>query len=92
MSARLLPLVIMMTLLGVASGHARALESETIVLERATTSSKGRERIDHRCRHCDHQDTEYRTTPKESKSSSSSSSSSSSFRGGSTSGGGASGS
>jgi len=46
MSARILPLVILMILLGVASGHARTLESETTVLERATTSSTGPERID----------------------------------------------
>lgn len=68
----------------------KTLESDTTILESATTSSTGRKRIDYTCRHCHDSWSVTRVIPKQS--SSSSSSGGSSFGGGSSSGGGASGS
>ena len=68
----------------------RTMEAKTTILERATTSSTGRKRIDYYCQNCEYTNTETRTIPRKSKSSSSGSRSS--FGGGRSGGGGASGS
>ncbi len=70
----------------------RTMETQTEVLEAATTSSTGRRRYDYHCEGCDYRNSEVRLIPKVSKSSSSGGSGGSSFGGGSSSGGGASGS
>jgi len=70
------------------------LESDTEVIDSATTYSSGTKKIDYSCLHCGHEDSEIVDIPRliESSSSSSRSSNSSGFGGGSSSGGGASGS
>lgn len=70
----------------------RTLNSETTVLQTATTSRSGRKRIDYSCENCGYQNSETRTIPRRSKNRSSSGSGRSSFGGGRSSGGGASGS
>jgi uncharacterized protein len=69
----------------------RTLQGRSTILERATTTSTGRKRIDYDCQHCHASYSVTKTIPKISKSSSSGSSGSRSFGGGSSSGGGASG-
>ncbi|MEC8039124.1 MAG: TPM domain-containing protein [Pseudomonadota bacterium] len=69
----------------------RTLESESTVLQPATTTSPGRRRVDYECQHCGEAWSATEFIPRK-QSSSSSSSSSSSFGGGSSSGGGSSGS
>lgn len=68
----------------------KTLEGHTTILERATTTSTGRKRIDYNCLNCYANYSVTKVIPKVSKSSSSSGSRS--FGGGSSSGGGASGS
>ena len=68
----------------------KTLESDTTILESATTTSTGLKRVDYDCKHCHDSWSVKRVIPK--KTSSSSSSGGSSFGGGSSSGGGASGS
>jgi len=72
------------------SCNYKTLESDSTILESATTTSTGKKRIDYSCHHCHDSWSVTRVIPK--KSSSSSSSGGSSFGGGSSSGGGASGS
>jgi len=70
----------------------RTREADTTTLEKATTSSTGRERIDYLCHNCGDAYSVTKTIPRITKSSSSSSGGGGSFGGGSSSGGGASGS
>jgi uncharacterized protein len=71
----------------------RTLHGETTVLERATYSSTGRERVDYHCQHCNDRRQVFRTLPiRTHDSSSSSGGGGRSSGGGSSSGGGASGS
>lgn len=70
----------------------RTMETQTEVLEAATTTGTGRRRYDFRCENCDYRASEVRTIPRVSESSSGGGSGRSSFGGGSSSGGGASGS
>lgn len=68
----------------------RTVESESTILEHATTSSTGRRRVDYSCHHCNDSWSATRVIPRKERSSGSSSSSS--FGGGRSSGGGSSGS